>query len=261
LSAAEPEASHVHDGASHAGNYNHAIAGLMLSEIYGMAPGDRQEQIAGTIRQALEFTRAQQTKPRANPKEKGGWRYLRPRQGWDADISVTSWQLMFYRSARNAEFEVPKEFAEEAMGYIRRGFDSRQGSFAYDLPGGASLCTRGVAGGAIVSLALGGEHQSESARRAGDWVLRQTFQHYNRGQGPYHYGAYYCSQGMFQLGGDYWKEFFPPMALTLIAHQAADGSWEPEADNNGDYFGRPYTTALSVLALTPAYQLLPIYQR
>jgi hypothetical protein len=66
---------------------------------------------------------------------------------------------------------------------------------------------------------------------------------------------------MFQLGGDYWRRFFPPLAETLLAHQGTDGSWEPEGDHNGDYFGRSYTTALSILALTPAYQLLPIYQR
>jgi hypothetical protein len=66
---------------------------------------------------------------------------------------------------------------------------------------------------------------------------------------------------MFQLGGDYWRRFFPPLAETLTRHQSEDGSWDPENDNNGDYFGRTYTTSLAVLALTPAYQLLPIFQR
>lgn len=226
-----------------------------------MLADERGKRTAATIVLALDFTRKQQTKPRNNPHEKGGWRYLRPRQGWDADISVTSWQLMFYRSAKNAGFDVPVAYVDEAMEYIRRGFDPRQSAYAYNLPGRAGLCTRGVVGGAIVSLALGGEHQSDHARRAGDWILENSFRKYNQGIGPYHYGAYYCSQAMFQLGGDHWKRFFPPLSDTLITHQAADGGWEVERDNNGDYFGRSYTTSLSVLALTPAYQLLPIYQR
>lgn len=260
LSAAEPEPHHVHDGASHCGNYNHAIAALMLTEVYGMLSEDRAALTSTVITRALKFTREQQTKPRRFAGEAGGVRYLRPRQGWEADISVTSWQLMFYRSARNAGFEVPVLYVDEAMGYIRRGFDPHQHTFTYNLPGGANLATRGVAGGAIVSLALGGEHNSDIARAAGDWLLLHHFRDYNSGPGPYHYGAYYASQGMCQLGGDYWKRFFPPLAKTLLANQSPDGSWDVENDHNGDYFGRTYTTSLSILALTPAYQLLPIYQ-
>ena len=62
------------------------------------------------------------------------------------------------------------------------------------------------------------------------------------------------------MSGDYWKQFFPPLAGTLLANQAEDGSWYPENDNTGDYFGRTYTTSLAVLALTPANPLLLIYQ-
>ena len=261
LSAAEPEAQHVHDGASHAGNYNHAIAGLMLTEVYGMLSNDRAEPIAATITRALEFTREQQLKPRSNPNEKGGWRYLRSRQDFEADISVTSWQLMFYRSAKNSGFDVPAVFVDDAMDYIRRGFDPQQNAFTYNLPSGANRATRGVVGGAIVSLALGGEHQSENVRRAGDWIIKNSFRKYNQGIGPYHYGAYYCSQAMFQLGGQHWKQFFPALSEVLVNNQGPDGSWSIEADHNGNYFGQSYTTALAILALTPAYQLLPIYQR
>ena len=261
LSAAEPETYHQHNGASHAGNYNHAIAGLMLTEVYGMVQGERQTQVAKKVRLALEFTRAQQTKRKQNPLEKGGWRYLSRHGEWDADVSVSSWQLMFYRSARNAEFEISKSFVDEALDYIRHGFDAQQQTFTYDLPGGHNRTSWGTAGGGIVSLALGGEHQSEAAQRAGDWVLRQSFRQYNRGVGPYHYGVYYCSQGMFQLGGEYWRKFFPPLAETLVANQSSDGAWGPENDASGEYFGRAYTTSLAVLALTSAYQLLPIYQR
>lgn len=260
LSAAEPESVHVHEGASHTGNYNHAIAGLMLTEIYGMLSGPRQAQAADAIRRALQLTRREQVKPRRSAGEQGGWRYLRPLPSGDADISMSSWQLMFYRSARNAEFDVPKEYVDEALEYIRRGFDRSQQTFTYNLPGGRNHATLGVAGGAIVSLALGGEHQTDAARQAGDWVLSQPFDHYNRGESPYHYGAYYCSQAMFQLGGEYWRRFYPPLAETLIQHQSSDGSWEPENDKGGS-FGRSYTTSLAVLALTPAYQLLPIFQR
>ena len=261
LSAAEPEAEHVHDGASHAGNYNHAISALMLTEVYGMLSNERAAMTAKAIVKAIEFSRSQQTKPKVHPGEEGGWRYIRPRQNWEADISVTAWQIMFYRSAKNGGFDVPVSYVDEAMGYIRRGFDPQQNAYVYNFPGGARLATRGVVGGAIVSLALGGEHDSEQARSAAEWVLKQRFHRYNQGAGPYHYGAYYCSQAMFQLGGDYWKRYFPELSRTLVANQRKDGAWDRENDHNGDYFGQTYTTSLAILALTPAYQLLPIYQR
>ena len=46
----------------------------------------------------------------------------------------------------------------------------------------------------------------------------------------------------------------------LLENQQADGSWPPEGNRDG-YFGSAYTTALVILALSPPYQLLPIYQR
>ena len=65
---------------------------------------------------------------------------------------------------------------------------------------------------------------------------------------------------MFQMGGDYWRQFFPKLMETLVKNQREDGSWDREAVSDGRY-GNVYTTALSVLALTPQYQLVPIFQR
>lgn len=261
FSLIEPEPHHVHDGASHAGNYNHAIAGLMLGEVYGMTAPRLRDRIKTAIPKGLQFLRRMQQRPKRNPEEAGGWRYIRPRQAIDADLSVTSWQLMYMRSARNAEFDVPKEWIDDAMGYIRRCFDHHRKTFAYSTHRSYGLVTPGIVGGGIVSLSLGGEHNTEIAQLAGKHVLSYSFARYNTASFPYHYGAYYCSQAMYQLGGEYWKTFYPHLAHELRAHQNGDGSWERENFNNGDYFGRSYTTALSVLALTPAYQLLPIYQR
>ena len=65
---------------------------------------------------------------------------------------------------------------------------------------------------------------------------------------------------MFQLGGDYWSKFYPPLMKTLVEHQRPDGSWDRESASDGVY-GNAYTTALAILSLTPPYQILPIYQR
>jgi hypothetical protein len=251
-------------GSSFEGNYNHAIAGMMLGEVYGMTRAEQHERIHAAIEQALRLTRDQQKMPKRNPAEEGGWRYMRRFGVTDADLSVTAWELMFLRSARNAEFDVPQKWIEEAMGYVRRSYDPVEKGFLYGLRGEDHYCSRGMVGAGIVSLALGGEHNTEIAREAGKWILRNSFSQYNRsrhGEDRYHYSAFYCSQAMFQLGGDYWFNFFPGLLDVLVENQNRDGSWDAESNTNDYKYGSVYSTAMTVLTLTPPYQLLPIYQR
>jgi hypothetical protein len=253
---------------SRAGIYNHGIAGFMLGEVYGMTDARQEQRVREAILKAIAFTRKHQ-KYRKDRFDKGGWRYL-DKGGWqyrrytpgeNSDLSVTYWQLMFLRSARNAEFEVPKQCIDEAMAYVRRSFDPNQRAFVYRVTDRRP--TTAVASGGIVSLSLAGEHQTEMAQSAGEWILTQSFDDYNRISRTvdrYHYDAFCCSQAMFQLGGEYWAGFYPRLARTLVRHQRPDGSWDAEA-NNDRQFGNIYTTALTILALTPPYQILPIYQR
>ena len=250
------------------GNYNHAIAGLMLTEVYGMTTEQRHQQIDEAIRKALQLSRSQQVMSKRYSEDRGGWRYMkRFRRGVsDSDLSVTAWELMFLRSARNAEFDVPEQWISEAMSYVRRTFDEQRGGFRYGLRGEDDYCSRGMVGAGVVSLALGGEHNSKMARTAGSWILRQSFAEFNRvsrlsHQDRYHYSAFYCSQAMFQLGGDYWFSFYPRLLDVYVRNQNAEGSWDAESMSNDTKYGHYYSTAMAVLALTPPYQILPIYQR
>lgn len=171
---------------------------------------------------------------------------------------------MFYRSAKNAGFDVPAEHVDEAVAYVKRCFEQSNSRFIYGLYNEDRNVSRAMTGAGILSLALAGKHESVMAKQAGGWVLDQSFEEYNGGAGAkldrYHYSAYYCSQAMFQLGDEYWDPFYPPLARTLLANQRPEKSWDPESNRDGQ-FGNAYTTALVVLALTPPYQLLPIYQR
>lgn len=245
------------------GNYSHGISGVMLGEVFGMTDSPRNERIRGAIVKALDYTRRLQTRPKAMQVDRGGWRYVH-RETTDSDLSITAWQLMFLRSARNADFNVPAQWITEAMGYVHRTFDVDQKAFVYAITGPERYCSRGMVGAGIVCLELGGEHRSPTAKEAGNWILRRSFETYNRSYSHddrYHYGAFYCSQAMFQLGGEYWHTFFPKLLKALVEAQHPDGSWDTEAGSDDDVYGNAYTTALAVLALATPYQLLPIYQR
>ena len=264
-----------------AATYNHAIAGLMLGEVFGHASAERTHRIKVAIEKALQFSRDLQTGKLTAPKtpaDEGGWRYLRNsygggrgggRGGADSDLSVTGWHLMFLRSARNAEFSVPQEYIDDAMGFVHRTWSDDDQLFHYLTWGADSTrYSRGLMGSAIVSLALAGQHQSPQAILAGEWLLAHPFRVFGEtldggGSGMssdrFFYSTYYCSQAAAQLGGRYWSGIFPPIAEILVKGQQPDGSFPGEPRDIR--FGNDYTTALAVLSLTPAYQLLPVYQR
>jgi hypothetical protein len=249
--------------------YNHAIAGLMLGEVYGQTSGRQANNIQQAIERGLIYTRDLQRRPKRGAIDEWGWRYIEdvPTSSGDlggtADISVTAWHLMFLRSARNAGFDVPESHVKEAMAFVRRCYQPETGAFSYALYANGRLPTRATTGAGVLSLFLAGRYDAAIARKSGAWILAHPFDRYNQSRlhdgDRYFYSAYYCSQATYQLGGRYWEEFYPPLVDVLIRHQAADGSWGPEMQDA--VFGNAYSTALAVLCLTPPYQLLPIYQR
>jgi hypothetical protein len=253
-------------GASKTGSYNHAIAGVMLGEIYGDVSGARALAVKRAIEKALRFTRQFQLRPKSF-EDRGGWRYLARATAStaDSDLSVTAWQLMFLRSAKNAEFSVPGASIEEAMAYVHRCWDPSSGTFNYTSNGMEDFGpSRGMVGAGILSLSLAGQHQTEIALTAGNWLLANPYRAVGEHVGSrdrFFYGAYYCSQAMAQLGGRFWEGWFPQFVDVLLGGQSSEGSWAADFAGAEAHYGESYTTAMAVLSLTPPYQLLPVYQR
>ena len=252
--------------ASHTAAYNHAIAGLMLGEVYGHVSGQRARKVKAAIGKAILFTRGLQTRSKPYPEDVGGWRYIMQKPGEpDSDLSVTAWHLMFLRSAKNAEFDVPANYMDEGVAFVRRCWDPQTHMFNYSVGGtGGTEASRGMTGAGILSLSMAGQHNTPIARAAGDWLLAHPYGAFGESYGPwdkFYYSTYYCSQAAAQLGGHYWEKFYPPMVDVFLKVQSADGSFPPEPLQGDAIFGSTYSTAIAVLALTPAYQLLPVYQR
>lgn len=249
--------------------YNHAISGLMLSEIIAMGQVNQIENLDAIIEKALEATLIMQRWPKRFPAEQGGWRYLNKQENFDSDLSVSGWQLMFLRSAKNAGFDVAQAPIDEAVRFVRNCFRKKFGAFLLHASD-EDFRSRGMVGAGILALAHAGFHDAPEALQAGDWILRNDFRRYNRvvpfGQPDwpddrYHYSAFNCAQAMYQLGGKYWQQFFPPMVKVLLENQRADGSWPAESHFFDGKFGNAYTTALVVMTLGAPNQLLPIFQR
>lgn len=231
--------------------YHHGICTLMLAEVVGMTDAALATQVREALAKAVQtILRAQ----RISGGHRGGWRYNVT--GTDGDLSVTGWQLLALRAAKNVGCDVPSSAIDRAMTYVRNCYDDSRGAFAY-MP--ANYLTMPCTGTGILCLELSGKdsHRARESLRASGYILRHapTFD-----QPHCFYGLYYCSQAMFQLGGNYWESYRPKLHDLLLKNQHRNGSWTGR-DLEAQRAGQAYSTAMGVLALTVEYRLLPIYQR
>ncbi len=273
VSVVGPEGMRISRDVGHlvgvAAAYNHAISSLALSELHGMSGPERTADMRQVINRSIVATLEMQRWPKQRLLDRGGWQYLdTDGQDEDSDLSVTGWELMFLRSARNAGFMVPSQNIDQAVAYVRRCYSKEYGAFGYAAGPGDNR-SRGMAGAGILACAHAGIHHAPEAQRSGDWILQYNFDEYNKIEpftqdwknDRYHYGVFNCCQGMYQLGGRYWEQFFPRAVKTLLTNQQSNGSWQAESHYHDAQFGNAYTTALMVLTLGAPNQLLPIYQR
>lgn len=250
-------------------HYNHSIAGFMLGEAYGMTSGERSRRIEAALGKALLYHRDVQTWQKQVPSDLGGWRYGEPGSpSASSDLSVTGWALMFLRSAKNAEFHVPKQYFDEGLDFVERCYEENRdlhekGVFRYrpqaSEPKGNPQITMANTASAMLTLILGGRHQHPGVAAGADWFRNHPYPRPWQ-DGYFYLATYYSSQAMAQVGGQTWEQAFPQIARNLLESQGEAGSW-PMGSGVEAKLGSSYTTSLAILALTPAYQLLPIYQR
>ena len=227
--------------------YQHAICTMMLCEVAAMADAKLAKEMKPKLELAIK--RIVESQRTAEP-HKGGWRYRYASS--DADLSVSGWQILALRAARNLGCDVPVQKIDLAVHFVQQCRDPGSGGYAYQPGTQVSLACTGTA---ILALELCGKarHHSREALQAGSYLLRSPLGH----DSPHsYYAAYYCSQAMFQLGSNYWLVYRPRLHTLLLDSQQRNGAW---LTNDG--LGPSYSTALAILALTVEYRLLPIYQR
>jgi hypothetical protein len=237
--------------AGHGPMYSHGIATLMLAEISGMLGGVQEQQCRECLQRAVRLIIDAQNHPR--PEEhSGGWRYQPTSR--DSDLSVSAWQLLSLRAARDIGCDVPVENIDRAIAYLKRLHVKHDGGFGY-MVGHGSTITR--AGTGITALEVCGEHRTPETLAAARLILSRPLV---RSEHYFFYGAYYCTVGMYKVGGSEWQQARRHLYETILELQSPIGYWTPE-DGTERQAGRVYSTSLAVLALSIEYGFLPIYQR
>ena len=241
--------------------YGHGIITLTLTEMMGMGMDDQVDQVIREKCQLAIDLILRSQKVNKNKAQQGGWRYTPDAR--DSDLSVTIWQLMALRSAKNAGLQVPSSAISDAVGYLKRSYKSKldgQGNpmdkvsgFAYQ-PGGHPEYTTTAAG--LLAMQVCGEYESPFVLGGADWLLKHKPQANRK---YFFYGTYYYAQAMYQRGNEHAKMGRKWVEEILLPMQKESGSWQGGNAESGH--GEVYATSMALLALAVKYHYLPIYQR
>jgi len=239
--------------------YGHGIITLMLAEMLGMGVDEAMDaQIRGSCQRAINLILRSQNVKRQK-RNQGGWRY-EPGQA-DADLSVTVWQLMALRAAKNAGLDVPTEAIAQGVQYVRNCYHSRykdgkpidkDRGFGYEAGGAAKFSTTAEG---LLSMQVCGQYEAPEVIGASNYLLENGPRW---GDEWFFYGTYYYAQGMAQRGGEYASTSKQKTALEMLKRQERDGSWR---SGEGHGAGSIYCTSLALLSLSVHHNYLPIYQR
>ena len=225
--------------------YEHGLATLALSEMWGMTKGEKDD---ADIQKALEaatkvILRAQNVG--------GGWRY-QPSPDAGQDTSVTVMVFIALASARQAGILVPDEAIQRVVSYLEGAQDQASGGFSYAPTGkGVSIA---CSGGGLYVAQLCGQRDSQMVKAATDYLTNLPDSIFLRTP-HYYYTHYYAMQAVVQTGDKEYAKWYPKIRDALVSKQQKDGSWP--AENAGPTI----STTMAILILGTPHRFIPIYQR
>ncbi len=243
--------------------YGHGIVTLMLTEMLGMSIDDETDKaVHHACEKAIKLiVESQKRKKAANAK--GGWRYT-PDAG-DSDLSVSVWQVMALRSAKNDGLDIASSTIDDAIAYLKRSFTSAldasgqprdlKNGFSYEPNGAGPTFTMTAAG--LLAMQVCGQYDSPLVQGAADWLLEHPPKWEER---FILYGLYYFAQGMHQRGGEQAEKASKFVSEMLLSRQQANGSWQSSSGEEQGA-GAVYCTSMAILSLSVKFHYLPIYQR
>ncbi len=235
----------------HGPMYDHGISSLMLAEVAGMVPERQAEATRKGLERATKLIlQSQQVSKQTS--QSGGWRY-QP-NSTDSDLSVTGWQLLALRAAKDIGTDVPAANIDQAIAYVKKCASRDGRGFCYQPSGGPTPVLTGTG---LLALQVCGEDDCAEAHGAADYLRVRPLRY---SDAWFFYGVYYTTIAMYKRGGDDWDRARPALFRELLMNQSADGSWQATNANERPW-GRVYSTSMAVLALSVEYGYLPIYQR
>lgn len=227
--------------------YEHGLATLALSEMWGMARDpDDDDAIQKALEKAVEVILRSQ-----NPT--GGWGY-QPQADGGQDTSCTMTVFHSLASARQAGIAVPNETIAKLVKYLESARDPGVGGFVYTLGGNRRVSVPCTAGASYCAQ-LAGQRDTELANSALRYLKKQEPGVFTGGGAYFYYGHYYAIQSMVQSGDQAYAEWYPQIRDALITKQNTAGAWDKGRHGGG------YSTPMAIIILATPHRYIPIYQR
>lgn len=227
--------------------YEHGLATLALSEMWGMTRDARDDDaIQKALEAAVEVILRSQ-----NPG--GGWRY-QPQMNAGQDTSVTAMVFHALASARQAGIMVPDTTIKKLVSYLK-SVQADGGGFAYTTKTKRPTVACSAGGAYVAQLA--GQRDSEMVSAALRYLDSQCPGIIDAGRGYYYYTHYYAIQAMVQAGDERYAKWYPRIRDALIRRQQTNGSWSKGKKQGGAGYASP----MAIIILATPHRYIPIYQR
>ena len=237
--------------------YNHGLSAFVLTQAYGV---HHDRRMGPALDKALKLISRVQCSD-------GGWEYTAVRMSRGHDLSLTVMQAKALRGAMDMGLEVPPEVIARAIAYVRRCFrgagEGGAGAFTYRgdpiRPGRGAI---GVAACGAVCLQEFGEYDDYRIQQSLNLASNRIRSHIGseKGQLPLEaYAMYYVAQGLYQVGGNHWRQVYPMVRDAMVKTQHGDGFWRDSRVTGQP--GQLFATAVGVFALSVPNRYLPILQR
>ena len=248
--------------------YESAIGLMAVAEAYGMS---RDDKLGEAAQRAAKWARSSQCSA-------GGWDYKPDSER--NDMSVTGWWIMGLKSAKTAGIKVSNKGWGQAEDFVKAMTSKRNGDVAYAARSFSGRDLRKTSGSArmpavaLCCLQFLGRGRTDSRVKAcTSRVLKDGLPFHvanssGRGRTDF-YRWYYGTLGMYQLGGESeaWRKWNDALKKTLLAKQVRSGtladkkgSWDPDKDDYGKYWGRAGQTALGALMLQVYYRYESVHE-
>ena len=222
--------------------YGHALATLMLSEVWGQTRHRQGPKDVGNVLRKAADLIVQVQGP------KGGWGYESiPKDG---DTSVVVMQIFALKSAQEAGIHVPQSTIDKAIELVKTRYNEKERIYGYSNTQRSDGHIGSSAAGTCIMFITGQTDPRYTAEPL-DEIL-DIAEEMSAGKRYNHafYFSYYTAVASYTDGEKSFGRAMKALEPFLLSKQDRHGGW-----------GKPFQTAFAILAGALPYRYLPIYQR